>query len=108
MLSAPDREAQFRQMRETAREIFQFALAEASISKAFGRHVHCERGLLRICEDVYDLQSYSRTLVVSIGKAGHTMVEALARQVGPSLEGIAPSSVQPPPQVPAFPSFPPR
>src|SRR5258707_2807191 len=102
MLSAPDREAQFRQMRETAREIFQFALAEASISKAFGRHVHCERGFLRICEDVYDLQSYSRTLVVSIRKAGHTMVEAVAGQVGASLEGIVASAVEPAAQVHGF------
>jgi glycerate 2-kinase len=102
MPSAPDREVQFRKMRETAREIFRFALAEASISKAFGRHVHCERGLLRVCEDLYDLQSYSRTLVVSIGKAGHTMVEALVEQVGASLEGIVASSVEPSAQVHGF------
>jgi hydroxypyruvate reductase len=89
-------------MRQTAREIFQFALAEASISKAFGRHLHCQRGLLRVCEDVYDLQSYSRTLVISIGKAGHTMVEALAEQVGASLEGIVASSVEPAAQVRGF------
>ncbi len=102
MPSSSDREVQFRQMRETAREIFQFALDEASISKAFGRHVHCQRGLLRVCEDLYDLQSYSRTLVVSIGKAGHTMVEALAGQVGASLEGIVASSVEPAAQVRGF------
>ena len=102
MSSAPDREVQFRQMRETAREIFRLSLAEASISKAFGRHVHCERGLLRICEDLYDLQSYSRALVVSIGKAGHTMVEALAEQVGASLQGIVASSVEPSSQVHGF------
>ena len=40
--------------------------------------MHCERGVLRVCEDLYDLHSYSRVLVVSLGKAGHTMVEALA------------------------------
>ena len=62
-----------------AREIFQHALAEASIAKGFARHVHCERGVLRVCEDLYDLHSYSRVLVVSLGKAGHTMVEALVR-----------------------------
>src|SRR5271163_4716559 len=73
---------QFRQMRDTAREMFRHALAEASIAKAFVRHVHCERGVLRVCEDLYDLQSYSRALVVSIGKAGHTMVEALTQKVG--------------------------
>ncbi len=36
-------------MREVAREIFVSALKNASIEKAFARHVHCERGVLRIC-----------------------------------------------------------
>jgi len=94
---------QFRQMRDTAREIFRYALAEASIAKAFSRHVHCERGVLRVCEDLYDLQAYSRVQVISIGKAGHTMAEALARQVGESsLEGIVASSVEPSAQVRGF------
>ena len=102
-MSQADRESQFRQMRETARELFRAALAEASIAKAFGRHVHCERGVLRVCDDLYELQTYSRVLVVSIGKAGHTMVEALAQQVGESsLEGIVASSVDPSPQVRGF------
>ena len=97
------RESQFRQMREAAREIFHHALAEASIPKAFARHVHYERGVLRLCEDLYQLPEYSRVLVVSIGKAGHTMVEALARQVGESLpEGIVASSVEPSAQVRGF------
>jgi hydroxypyruvate reductase len=94
---------QLRQMRDTAREIFRHALAEASIAKAFSRHVHCERGVLRVCEDLYDLQAYSRVLVISIGKAGHTMAEALVQQVGePSLEGIVASSVEPSAQVRGF------
>jgi hydroxypyruvate reductase len=103
MIVDPARESQFRQMRGTAREIFRHALAEASIAGAFARHVHCERGVLRICEDLYDLQFYSRVLVISIGKAGHTMVEALTQQVGESaLEGIAASSVEPSTQVRGF------
>ncbi len=94
---------QFRQMRDTAREIFRHALAEASIAKAFSRHVHCERGVLRVCEDLYDLQAYSRVLVISIGKAGHTMAEALTEQVGESsLEGIVACSVEPPAQMRGF------
>jgi glycerate 2-kinase len=97
-----DRESQFRQMRNTAREIFAYALAEASISKAFARHVHCERGVLRLGEDLYHLDAYSRVLVVSIGKAGHTMVEALTQQVGTSLEGIVATSVEPASQVRGF------
>jgi len=101
-MSDSDRESQFRAMRRAARDIFQHALAEASIDKGFARHVHCERGLLRVCEDLYDLHSYSRVLVVSLGKAGHTMVEALSAQVGTSLEGIVASSVEPTAQVHGF------
>jgi hydroxypyruvate reductase len=102
-----DRESQFRQMRDAACDIFRHALAEASIAKAFARHVHCERGVLRVCEDLYHLHAYSRVLVVSIGKAGHTMVEALTQQVGESfldtsLEGIVASSVEPSAQVRGF------
>ncbi len=97
------RESQFRQMRNTARDIFRYALDEASIPKAFARHVHCERGVLRLCEDLYDLQAYSRVLVISIGKAGHTMAEALAQQVGESsFEGIVASSIEPSTQLRGF------
>jgi glycerate 2-kinase len=103
MTADTGRELQFRQMRDAACDIFRRALAEASIAQAFARHVHCERGVLRVCEDLYHLDSYSRVLVVSIGKAGHTMVEALTQQVGESsLEGIVASSVDPFAQVRGF------
>jgi glycerate 2-kinase len=102
-ISDADRESQFPQMRDTAREIFHHALAEASIARAFARHVHCERGVLRVCGDLYHLQAYSRVLVISIGKAGHTMAEALTQQVGESsLEGIVATSVEPLAQVRGF------
>jgi glycerate 2-kinase len=98
-----DRELQFRRMREAARNIFTQALAEASISKAFDRHVHYERGVLRVCEDLYDLHSYSRVLVISLGKAGHTMADALVRRVGyASLEGVVATSVATPMQIRGF------
>ncbi len=97
-----DRESQFRSKRQAVRNIFMQALAGASIGRGFARHVHCERGLLRVCEDLYDLHSYSRVLVVSLGKAGHTMVEALANQLGSSLEGIVASSVEPASQIRGF------
>src|SRR5271168_4432567 len=103
MSSDADSESQFREMRDVAREIFRHALAEASIAKAFSKHVHCERGVLRVCEDLYHLDSYSRVLVISIGKAGHTMVDALTQQVGQSsLEGIVACPVDPPSQVRGF------
>ena len=103
MSSDADRDSRFLQMRETAREIFLGALAEASIFKAFARQVHSERGVLRVCEDLYHLAAYARVFVVSLGKAGHTMVEALAEQVGAfSLEGIVATSVEPAAQVRGF------
>ncbi|HKT87501.1 MAG TPA: DUF4147 domain-containing protein [Candidatus Sulfotelmatobacter sp.] len=97
-----ERMRQFEAMRETARNIFQQALKEASISRAFSRHLECERGVLRVCEDLYNLHSYSRVLVMSLGKAGHTMVEALSQIVGESLEGIVATSVEPASQVRGF------
>lgn len=75
-------------MRSVARDIFLDALAEAAIGKAFDRHVQCERGVLRVCEDLYDLKTYSRVLAVSFGKAAHRMAEILARQAGPAVQGI--------------------
>src|ERR1700732_859596 len=92
---SPERDQQFRRMRDTAREIFTAALKNASIENAFARNVHCERRVLRIGEDLYDLDSYHRVFVVSIGKAAHTMAAALEAQLGSGLEGIVASSVDP-------------
>ena len=89
-------------MRVTARQIFERALAESSIDRAFQRHVSCERGVLRVCEDLYDLHSYNRVFVVAIGKAAHAMVNALEMQAGESFEGIVASSVEPRSQIRGF------
>jgi glycerate 2-kinase len=82
-------------MKEIARHIFDHALRETSISHAFSRHVHCDRSVLRICEDLYDLNSYSRLFVISLGKAAHSMLTALHEQTGERFEGIVASSVAP-------------
>src|SRR6266550_4037972 len=74
---SPDRERLALDMRVTARHLFEHALAEASIDRAFQRHVDCERGVLRIFEDLFYLESYRRIVVVSIGKAAHTMVNSI-------------------------------
>ncbi len=89
-------------MRPLARDIFLHALAEAGISKAFGRHVHYERGVLRVCEDLYDLKTYSRVLAISFGKAAHRMAELLAQQVGPAVQGIIADPNQHPHQIPGY------
>lgn len=98
----PAIEVRWREMRDTARSIFRFTLEHASIANGFARHVNCDRGVLRVREDLYDLHSYSRVFVSSIGKAAHTMVEALVQQVGISLEGIVATSLQPAAQVHGF------
>jgi len=72
------------------------------VERAFERRVVCERGVLRICEDLYDLSSYPRVFVVSIGKAAHSMVNALATQAGDRFEGIVASSVDPGSQLRRF------
>ncbi len=89
-------------MRVTARHLFEHALTYASIDRAFARDVVCERGVLRVCEDLYDLHSYHRVFVVSLGKAAHTMVNALEMQAGERFEGIVASSVAPASQIRGF------
>ena len=96
---SPDRERLALDMRVTARHLFEYALAEASIDRAFQRHVDCERGVLRIFEDLFYLEPYRRIVVVSIGKAAHTMVNSLEMQVGSRFEGIVAGSVEPASQV---------
>src|SRR5438270_12827413 len=89
-------------MKQIARQIFEHALRESSISQAFAQHVHCERGLLRVCEDLYDLNAYSRIFVVSIGKAAHSMLIALHEQAGERFEGIVASPIEPAFQIRGF------
>ena len=95
-------EKQAIEMRVAARHLFEHALAESSIDRAFGQHVVCERGVLRVREDLYDLHTYRRVLVVSLGKAAHTMVNALEMQAGERFEGIVASSVEPASQIRGF------
>jgi hydroxypyruvate reductase len=76
------------EMRAMARDVFLRALSQAGIEPAFARNVQYERGVLRIGDDLYDLKSYARVLVVSLGKAGHRMAECLAGQVGSTVEGV--------------------
>src|SRR5437762_8622155 len=81
--------------RAIARHIFEHAIRETSVNSAFKRHVSCERGVLRIGEDLYDLHSHSRVFVVAIGKAAHSMLTALHEQTGERFEGIVASPVEP-------------
>jgi hydroxypyruvate reductase len=90
------------EMRVIARHLFEHALTQSSIDLAFERHVHCDRGILRVCEDLYDLNSYSRVFVVSIGKAAHTLANALELRAGDRFEGSIVSSDEPATQLRGF------
>ena len=48
-----DRERLFASMRAIARQLFLHALSETTVERAFERHVYCERGVLRVCEDLF-------------------------------------------------------
>ncbi len=97
--------------REALRRIFDHALQESSIEKAFARQVSFDRGVLRIADDLYGLPGYDRVFVVSIGKAAHTMVEALMKAVPPpppmmaGLQGIIAAPTEPPQMLPGFSYF---
>src|SRR5690242_20188511 len=75
-------------MRELARQVFKETLAQISIPRVFNRKVEYSRGILRVEQDLYDLNSFERVLVIAMGKAAHTMLESLASQTGPTLQGI--------------------
>src|SRR5438876_12029363 len=102
MPSPADRQRAAVEMRVTARQLFEHALAHATIGKAFQRNVDCGRGVLRICEDLYDLDSFRNIFVVSIGKAAHSLLNSLEMQAGRRFEGIVSSSVDPASQVRGF------
>lgn len=83
-------------IRSLLREIFLHALNEASIEHAFDKYVSCEGGVLRLGQDLYNLRDYRRVFAVSVGKAGHTMAEALAARVGRgAVEGIVVCPIDP-------------
>ena len=89
-------------MRDRAREMFDRALLECSIPHAFSRHVTHDDGQLRIGDHTYDLEGFERVLVVSMGKAGHTMAETLTNIVGSGLSGIIDCPNMPPAQLFGF------
>ncbi|HTM41817.1 MAG TPA: DUF4147 domain-containing protein [Terriglobales bacterium] len=84
-----------RQMRQSARDIFLYALREASIEQAFRCHVHLDRSVLRIGEDLYDVSAERRVFAAAIGKAAYSMMDCLHAQLGSRLTGIAVGATEP-------------
>lgn len=96
------REREFQLMRTAAREIFRQALAQSTIRQAFARHIDYAGGALRICEDLYALDSFESVSVVSVGKGAHSMVDALAAHVTERMGGIVAGTTDPENQVRGF------
>jgi hypothetical protein len=81
MPSTADRQRAAVEMRVTARQLFEHALAEAGIDKAFERNVDCERGVLRICGiSTISIPSASVS-VISMAKLP-TLLNSLEMQAG--------------------------
>lgn len=93
------------EQRHLLRRIFDDALTECSISRAFQRHVAFERGILRVGQDLYALSDYDRVFVVSIGKAAYTMVQALSEYIGTGTRGIATGPTDPERMLPGLEYF---
>src|SRR5271156_2063375 len=78
----------YSEMRQLVRRTFDHALAECSIPRAMQRHLELREDQLRIGHDLYDLQSLGTINVVSIGKAGHSMAQALTELTDRGLHGV--------------------
>jgi hydroxypyruvate reductase len=91
-----------REMRDRAREMFDHALLECSIPHAFSRQLLYDGEHLRIGKDLYDMGSFERVLVVSIGKAAHTMADTFSNILGTGLTGVVACPNAPPAQLFGF------
>jgi len=100
--SSRPREALRREMRDRARGMFDRALLECSIPHALSCHVTSSEKQLHVGDQTYDLRSLQRVLVVSMGKAGHSMAQALSNIVDGGLTGIVDCPNMPPAQLFGF------
>jgi glycerate 2-kinase len=80
-------------LKDTAREIFLGTLRECTVESAFARQLSFETGVLTVAGENYPLASYSQVLTIAIGKAAHSMAEALQGRIGEFATGIIASPV---------------
>jgi hydroxypyruvate reductase len=90
------------EMRAAARTIFDRALQECSIPRAFSRELSYTAGLLSVSGQRYELPAESPAIVVSVGKAGDTMAHALAQIIASQLTGIVSCPTAPENPVPGL------
>lgn len=89
-------------MRAAVRAIFDHALSDCNVSAAFQRRIHFQEGVLHAGSAVYEVARFSRIALVSIGKAGHSMAEALTEIMPIRMEGIVSCPVLPEHAVPGL------
>ncbi|HEY0566192.1 MAG TPA: DUF4147 domain-containing protein [Terriglobales bacterium] len=87
---------------QTARDIFLSTLRECTVESAFARHVEYARGVLRVRDDVYDLDRFGQVLTIALGKAAHSMARALRERIGERATGIIAAPHAPEHALPAF------
>ena len=87
-----------KRQRDVARDIFLRALKATTVAAAVERGVRCEQNTLLIAERAYDLGRYSEVCIVSIGKAGATMFDAIDALLPPVLKRSAVVSAPASPQ----------
>src|SRR5437773_10379201 len=80
--------ATFAHMRGVASEIFRRTLSEVNVHKVLANRLENTRGVLRSCDDHYDLNRYSRVFVVRMGKAAHATNETLGFDSGDMNSGV--------------------
>jgi hydroxypyruvate reductase len=73
--------------REAAREIFLRTLQTTTVAAAIERSVRCDGNTLHVAGRMYDLALYSEICIVSIGKAGATMFDAIDPLLSRALPG---------------------
>jgi glycerate 2-kinase len=89
---------QAKRQRDAARDIFLRALRATTVAAAVECGVRCEGNTLLIAERAYDLDRYSEACIVSIGKAGATMFDAIDALLSMTLKRRAVVSAPAPPQ----------
>jgi len=86
------------QQRNIAREIFLRSLDASTVAAAVARSVRCEGNLFSVADRSYDLTRHSEACIVSIGKAGATLFDAIDALLPASLKRRAIVSAPAPPQ----------
>ena len=69
-------------MKQQLAEMFREALGSLDLSRRMAARVHCERSLLTIQKDLYDLDAFDEIQVVAIGKAATEMAATFDLLIG--------------------------